>query len=81
VYTEALAIDEALVRRDPVNVTWLFNLGGKQRAVGRLDAAIASYRTAPHRTEPSPGRGGVHANLGDALLHKGDAHGALAEIE
>ena len=46
VYTEALAIDEALVRRDPVNVTWLFNLGGKQRAVGRLDAAIASYRTA-----------------------------------
>ncbi len=41
---EALALEEAVVRRDPVNVTALFNLGLEQRLAGRLDAAIASYR-------------------------------------
>ena len=39
---EALALGEALVRRDPVNVTALFNLGHIQRLSGQLDAAIAS---------------------------------------
>ena len=29
----------------------------------------------------APGRGDVHAYLGDALLQKGDAQGALTEIE
>ena len=75
---EALALDEALVRRDPVNVTALFNLGYHQRMAGRFDAAIASYRTV---LSLAPGRGGAHAQLGDALLLKGDAQGALAEIE
>ena len=42
---EALALEEAVVRRDPVNVTALFNLGYHQRMAGRLDAAIASFRT------------------------------------
>src|SRR4051794_9313330 len=42
---EALALDEAVVRRDPVNATALFNLGLDQRWAGRLDAAIASFRT------------------------------------
>src|SRR5438093_4502806 len=42
---EALALDEAVVRRDPVNVTALFNLAYHQRMAGRLDAAIASFRT------------------------------------
>src|SRR4029077_15091061 len=40
--------------------------------------AIASFRTA---LSLAPGRGNAHANLGDALLYKGDAQGALAEIE
>jgi tetratricopeptide (TPR) repeat protein len=75
---EALALDEALVRRDPVNVNVLFNLGWAQRHAGRLDAAIASFRTV---LSLSPGRGGVHYFLGVALLLKGDAQGALAEIE
>ena len=75
---EALALDEAVVRRDPVNVTALFNLGYHQRMAGRLDAAIASFRTV---LSLSPGRGGAHCQLGDALLLKGDAQGALAEIE
>jgi TolB-like protein/Flp pilus assembly protein TadD len=75
---EALALEEAVVRRDPVNVNALFNLGLFQRTAGRLDAAIASYRTV---LSLSPGNGGAHANLGTALLQKGDAQGALAEIE
>jgi TolB-like protein/Flp pilus assembly protein TadD len=75
---EALALDEALVRRDPVNVNALFNLGLYQRQAGRLDAAIASFRTA---LSLSPGRANAHAEIGNALLLKGDAQGALAEIE
>ena len=75
---EALALDEAVVRRDPVNVTALFNLGFDQRMAGRLDAAIASFRTV---LSLAPGRGSAHAELGNALLLKGDAQGALAEIE
>jgi TolB-like protein/class 3 adenylate cyclase/Flp pilus assembly protein TadD len=75
---EALALDEAVVRRDPVNVSALFNLGTHQRRAGRPDTAIASYRTL---LSLAPGRGGAHAELGNALLLKGDAAGALTEIE
>jgi TolB-like protein/lipoprotein NlpI len=75
---EALALDEAVVRRDPVNVSALFNLGDDHRQAGRFDAAIASFRTL---LSLSPGRGGAHVQLGTALVLKGDAHGALAEIE
>jgi TolB-like protein/Flp pilus assembly protein TadD len=75
---EALALDEALVRRDPVNVTTLYNLGGVQRMTGRYDAAFASYRTV---LSLSPGNGSTAASLGVALLLKGDAQGALTEIE
>jgi len=75
---EALALEEAAIRRDPVNVTTLFNLGYHQRMAGRLDAAIASFRTV---LSLSPSNGGAHCQLGIALLLKGDAKGALAEIE
>ena len=75
---EALALDEAVVRRDPVNVVVLHNLGKYQRMAGRLDAAIASFRTVLSLAQ---GRGGARAELGNALLLKGDAQGALAEIE
>ena len=75
---EALAIEEAIVRRDPVNVTALFNLGYVQRMAGQFDAAIATERTV---VSLAPGRGIVHANLSNSLLLKGDAPGALAEIE
>ena len=61
-----------------MNVTALYNLGLYQRYAGRFDAAIASFRTV---LSLSPGRGGAHAELGNALLLKGDAQGALAEIE
>jgi TolB-like protein/cytochrome c-type biogenesis protein CcmH/NrfG len=75
---EALALDEAVVRRDPVNVNALYNLGVDGRLAGRFDAAIASFRTV---LSLAPGRGGAHTQLGTALLLKGDAQGALAEIE
>ena len=75
---EALALDEAVVRRDPVNVNALFNLGLDHRMAGRLDAAIASYRTL---LSLSPGRGTAHYQISAALLLQGDAPGALAEIE
>jgi TolB-like protein/Tfp pilus assembly protein PilF/class 3 adenylate cyclase len=75
---EALALEEAVVRRDRVNVTALFNLGIFQRNAGRYDAAIASFRTL---LSLSPDRGGAHYQLGVTLLLKGDATAALAEIE
>ena len=75
---EALALEEAVVRRDPVNVTALYYLGLYQRDAGRLDAAITSFRTV---LSLAPGRGAAHAQLATALLLKGDAPGALAEIE
>jgi len=75
---QALALDEALVRRDPVNVTALVNLGYYQRMAGRYDAAIVSYRTV---LSLSPDQGGAHSLLGLTLLLKGDTASALAEIE
>jgi TolB-like protein/Flp pilus assembly protein TadD len=75
---EALALEAAVVRRDPVNVTALSNLGYDQRWAGRFDEAVATFRTV---LSLSPGYGGAHAQLGYTLLLKGDAAGALAEIE
>src|SRR4029077_3176333 len=75
---EALALDEAVVRRDPVNVVALHNLGLRQRVARRYDATIASFRTV---LSLSPNRGGAHAELGTTLLLKGDETAAIAEIE
>jgi len=75
---EALALNEAVVRRDPVNVTALYNLAGLQCRAGRYDAAIASFRTV---LSLSPNRGNAHTQLGTAMLLKGDTSAALAEIE
>ena len=75
---QALALEEAIVSRDPVDVRWLYVLGYSQRCTGRYDAAIASYRTL---LSLNPGHGGAHYQLGVALLLKGDTKAALAEIE
>ena len=75
---ETLAVDEALSRRDPVNVTWLFNHGATLRQAGRFDESIAALRTAQML---SPNLVAAHAKVGMALLLKDDAAGALAEIE
>src|SRR5262249_45549381 len=48
------------------------------RCAGRYDAAIATLRTV---LSLSPNRGQAHSELGTALMLKGDALAALAEIE
>ena len=75
---QALALQQAIVRRDPVNTTALFNLGAYQRFSGKYNDAIASFRTA---LSLDPSQAVVHYELGVALLLKGDASGALAEME
>src|SRR5262245_7988766 len=55
---EALALSEAIVRRDPVNVIALNNLGVAQQITKQFDAAIASFRSV---LSLSPG-GGAHYN-------------------
>ena len=51
---EALALMEAIVRRDPLNVTTRANLSSMQVDAGRYDAAIASLRDGgePERDGP-----------------------------
>jgi TolB-like protein/class 3 adenylate cyclase/lipoprotein NlpI len=75
---EALTLEDAVARRDPLNLIGLGNLGLDQRTAGRYDAAIASFRTV---LSLRPTRGNVHAQIGNALMLKGDATAALAEIE
>ena len=75
---EAVTLEEAIFRRDPVNIISLFNLALHQCYAGQYDAAIASFRTV---LSLSPSNGGAHAQLGLALMLKGDATAALAEIE
>lgn len=75
---EALAVEEALVRRDPVNVTALRNLAAGQLWAGRYDAAIATLRTA---LRLSPKQAQAHYLFGLTLVMKGDAEGGLAQIE
>ena len=67
-----------VARRDPVNATALFNLGHTQQLTGQFDAAIATYRSV---LTLSTGRGEAHYQICTALLLKGDAPAALAEIE
>ena len=75
---QAIAVGEHIVARDPVNVSSLYYLGVAYRLAGRYDEAIARFRTA---LSLGPGRGVVHFMVGATLLLKGDAAGALAEIE
>ena len=75
---DAIALDEAVVRRDPVNTSWLFNLASAQNWAGRYDDAIGSLHAV---LTLNPGFAGSHLVLGEALLGKGDAAGALVEIE
>jgi len=75
---EAIVLQEYVVARDPVNAIMLPTLGGMYLDAGRYDDAIAHYRTA---LALSPGFGGAHYGVGIALLLKGHAAAALAEIQ
>jgi TolB-like protein/class 3 adenylate cyclase/Flp pilus assembly protein TadD len=75
---QAIALVEYLVARDPVNVMGYDGLGHAYRVAGRLDDALAQYRTV---LKLSPGFGSEHYFLGEVLLLKGDTRAALAEIQ
>jgi TolB-like protein len=75
---EALALELALLRRDPANLILLYNTALLRRYRGQLAESIATYRTI---LGLNPGRGIARYGLGIALLLDGDAQGALAEIE
>jgi tetratricopeptide (TPR) repeat protein len=75
---EALALQETVVRRDPVNVRSLYMLGYIQRFAGQFDAAIANFRSA---LSLSPSHGLAHAQICMAMLLNAEAPSALAEIE
>lgn len=74
----AIAIEEYVVARDPVNPVSLFNLGGNYLDAGRYDKAIDAYRTL---LSVDPGSTGVHGFFGWALLLKGEAKAALAQMQ
>ena len=67
-------IGRAAARR-PDDSVFLSNLGEAQRALGQLDAAIASYGRA---LEVDPHYADAHCNLGSALRMKGQDERALA---
>lgn len=75
---EAIPLQEYVVRRDPVNVSTLSNLGLFYLWAGRYDDAINRFRTVLNL---SPGRAGAHYYSGLALLQKGDVSAALTEIQ
>jgi len=76
--SQAIAVDEYEVARDPVNPRALVIMGTDYVFAGRYDDAIGKFRTA---LSMSPGFGGAHFYLGDALLLNGDAPAALAAMQ
>ena len=75
---EGLAFGEYVTARDPLSPTGHANLGFAYQGAGRLDDAIASYRTA---LSLSQGYDGAQYAIGVALLLKGDPSGALAAMQ
>ena len=71
---EAIAVDEYVAARAPVNPVRQYNLAGRYRAAGRWDDAIASYETA---LRLSPDYIGAHYLKGVALMFKGEPEAAL----
>jgi adenylate cyclase len=71
---EAIAIDEYVAARDPVNPNSHLNLAESYLSAGRWDEAIAVYETT---LRLSPGRMGAHYAIGRTLLFKGEFEAAL----
>jgi len=70
---EAILLGEYFTALDPATASGLPTLGSSYLRAGRLDAAIASYKTA---LQLSPGYIGAHYRIGVALLLKGDDEAA-----
>jgi TolB-like protein/tetratricopeptide (TPR) repeat protein len=73
-----MALVQLALERDPVSSSLHNNVGLNYIAAGRLDEAIAEFRTA---LALSPGRIGTQYNIAEALLHKGDAAAALEALQ
>jgi adenylate cyclase len=71
---EAIALGEYEVASDPLYVPGHFNLATRYFTAGRMDEAIASYRTG---LRLSPGANGVQSAIGSALLLQGKNDDAL----
>jgi TolB-like protein/Flp pilus assembly protein TadD len=75
---DAIAIRRYMVAHDPAASRRHYGLGFDLYCAGHWDEAITSLRTA---LALSPQRSAVHQYIGAALLLKGDANGALAEMQ
>ncbi len=73
----AIELDQYALAHDPISPARHGSLAYDYARSGRLDEAIASYRMA---LRLAPGRVGTQYNVGEILLRKGDAAGALVEM-
>jgi TolB-like protein/Tfp pilus assembly protein PilF len=74
----AIALAQSLAAHDPLSPFSYSNLGYAYSDAGHFDEALANFRTA---LKLSPQMLSIHSNICAALLLKGDAQGALAEIQ
>src|SRR5690606_36587646 len=72
-----IALNEYANARDPVEPIGFANLGLSYLDAGRLDDAIAVFRTS---LQLAPTYSGAYYGIGIALLRKGDAEAALTEM-
>jgi tetratricopeptide (TPR) repeat protein len=72
------ALNEYANARDPVEPIGFANLGLTYLDAGRLDDAMAVFRTA---LSLAPTYAGAYYGIGIALLRKGDAEAALVEMK
>jgi TolB-like protein/Tfp pilus assembly protein PilF len=75
---KAIALNEYITSRDPVNPLAYANLGASYYFAGRYDDAIASFRTV---LSLSPDFAGAQERVGEALLLKGDPGAALVAMQ
>jgi TolB-like protein len=74
----AMHLNEYAVARDPVSPSRHGAVAFEYARSGRLDDAIASYRTA---LRLAPNRLGTHYNIAEILLRQGKASDALDELQ
>lgn len=76
--SDALALEEFVVARDPLNPSIHHNAGVSYFHTSQWDKAIRSWRTV---LRLSPGHVGAHYFIALMLVNKGDPEAALAEAE
>lgn len=75
---EAMAINEYIVARDPMQSIAYSQMGIAYQQAGRLDDSITASRTA---LDMEPGQSITHFIIGSTFLLKGDAKAALVEMQ